>query len=85
MVSEERKERLMERKVVSGPVAGTWLVNDSTVGFGKSQASGVAVYFYQGRGGWWACEKCGSFVNNTKEPCEHLKAVGTYAAGQGGL
>ena len=65
----------MNRKVVSCPVEGTWLVNDSVLAFGKSPASGVAVYRYQGRGGWWTWERCGSYVNNTREPCVHIKAV----------
>ena len=82
MVSEEKKERLMERKVVSCPVEGTWLVNDGSPAFGKTPACGIAVYRYTGRGGWWACELCGAFIHNTKEPCEHLKAVGTYEAGK---
>jgi hypothetical protein len=78
---EEERENLMGRKVVSCPVAGTWLVSDSVLGLGKTKASGVAVYWYggRGRGGWWQCEACGVFIHNTKEPCDHVIAVGAYA------
>jgi len=68
----------MDRKVVSCPVEGAWLVNEGAPAFGKTLASGVAVYFHWGRGGWWECERCGAFVNNMRAPCEHVRAVESY-------
>lgn len=83
MVSKGEKERLMDRKVVSCPVEGTWLVNDAIPMIGKSGASGIAVHFYWGRGGWWQCEKCGAFIDTTRTSCEHVRAVEGYEMKKG--
>jgi hypothetical protein len=66
--------------IVSCPIEGSYLVNEFPLPMGKTLASGVAVYDYNGH---WVCEDCGSSDGSTKRHCRHVGAVIKKLEGEG--